>query len=658
MPVTGPSSTLKGNTLIEIFSFSYYSLPFEIKNENMKFLTALLVIIQSFSVSAAVTPTHDDIMIPMSDGQSLSADVYIPTGTTTGEVILIQTPYDKDNFETSLPFKIWNNTLLDAQPFIFVVVDWRGFYGSSAAAIPQPDRGQDGYDVCDWIVAQTWHADRIGTWGPSALGGVQYNLIEANHPNHTCAVPQVSTGGQGYEHYFYGGVLEEARLNQLDALGYGLSTIVLANPYNSVVWDVAESNNWYADDIKIPTLQQGGWYDHAIDAMMTFYTASRSQADASVQDEQWLLVGPWVHGGTGAAYVGSNIQGELTYPTAEFFSDTMAWDFFEYYLLDSANGWQNTPKITYFDTGGTDDWLSSNADDIAETGTSILYLDQNNGLISSNGIGYSSFVSNPSNPSPTIGGATLHASLDQGPHDQNSLDSRSDILTFSTANLNQDVSITGRIQLDLWVNADQADCDIAVRLTDHYPTGESMLITDGIKRMRFRNNDYTSSGEEFMTAGTVYNVQVDLPFTRYTWKAGHQIKIYISGNNALRFNVNLQDGGAMYQAGTGNTANINIHHDIQYPSQIILPGSNPTLEVSSEHEPNFQIYPNPVEDNIIMQGIDIGNQYSVMDIHGRELSHGVLITNQIDASNLSTGVYFLKITTENNRFIKQKFIKL
>jgi predicted acyl esterase len=274
----------------------------------MKQLFLCLLVCLTYQVSAQMTPTHDDILIPVRDGKFLEADVYIPNGTTTAEVILIQTPYNKNLYSNGLPLGIIQN--LNSQPYIWVIVDWRGFYGSQNAAVAQPNRGKDGYDICEWISQQIWFASRIGTWGPSALGGVQYNTMVENHPNYTCAVPQVATGHQAYDSYFYGGVLEKARLNQLEALGYGLSPIVMANTYNSNIWTTSAANTWFPSAIKIPTLQIGGWYDHNIDKMMGFYKDSRSLAASDVQDEQYLLVGPWVHGGTGAAYVGSAIQGE------------------------------------------------------------------------------------------------------------------------------------------------------------------------------------------------------------------------------------------------------------------------------------------------------------------------------------------------------------
>jgi uncharacterized protein len=142
-------------------------------------------------LSAQLTPTYNDILIPMRDGEFLSADVYIPSNITEGEVVLVQTPYNKNNFSLGLPLGIGQN--LDDQPFIWVIVDWRGFYGSAAAATADMNRGEDGYDVCEWIVDQAWHKDRIGTWGPSALGKIQYDLAFQHHPNHTCAVPNGRT---------------------------------------------------------------------------------------------------------------------------------------------------------------------------------------------------------------------------------------------------------------------------------------------------------------------------------------------------------------------------------------------------------------------------------------------------------------------------------
>jgi predicted acyl esterase len=600
------------------------------------FILSQLLFIQIF-VSAQMTPTFDDITIQMRDGEFLEADVYLPSDPGPFEAILIQTPYNKDMFEFSLPMGVQQN--VNGQPFAWVIVDWRGFYGSAGAAAGSGNRGEDGYDFCEWIVAQSWHGDRIGTWGPSALGKIQYDTAEEHHPNHTCAVPLVAHPQFSYDDYFYGGVLEESRLQQLDALGYGLSPIVLANVYYSNTWIFAENASWNPDLIEIPMLQIGGWYDQNIDKMMDWYAATRNNAAVSVQDQQWLLVGPWVHGGTGTAYVGSSLQGELTYPNAEFKSDTMAWNFLNYYLLDAPNSWDTTSMITYYETG-KDVWRTSNSSTIEASTDDVLYLNNGGALINTLGNGTTSFVCDPSDPSPTLGGPTLSTGLDQGPYDQISLISRSDVVAFETLPLGDEVNVSGRITATIFVSSDQPDGDIAIRLVDEYPDGRNMLVTDGIRRIRFRNG-YTQADESFMTPGQIYQVEITLPFTNYTWKVGHKIKILISGNNATRWDINLQDGGTMYQPGTGNVANLTIHHDGVSPSTITLPGNNPVLATNELDELSVEVFPNPFAESISIKSKSVIDRISILDIYGRE----IIETNslQLDLSELSRGSYLVKI---------------
>ena len=96
----------------------------------------------------------------------------------------------------------------------------------------------------------------------------------------------------------------------------------------------------------------------------------------AVRDKQWLLVGPWVHGGTGIANVGSSTQGELSYPNAEHKSDSMALDFFNFYLLDSVNNWEATSKITYYQLG-ENRWNYSSGTTIANSQITDLFLSEN-----------------------------------------------------------------------------------------------------------------------------------------------------------------------------------------------------------------------------------------------------------------------------------------
>ncbi len=614
-------------------------------------LFLLFFLFFSLKVLSQMTPTYI-VNIPMRDGKNLSADVYVPSGASTFSTILIQTPYNKTNFRNGLPLGYLQN--LNSSPYAWVVVDWRGFYGSSSALVAQPNRGQDGYDVIDWIVAQTWSNGKVGTWGPSALGGVQYNTMKENHPNHICAVPLVAQPQTAYDTYFYGGVLEKSRLAQLDALGYGLSTNVLGNPYYSNAWQYTENTTWYPQNIHIPTLQIGGWYDHNVTDMLDWFPASRTLSDVSVRAKQWLLIGPWVHGGTGVANVGSSQQGELTYPDAAFKSDSMARDFFSFYLLNTPNNWESTSAITYYELG-KNKWNYSNQNTLETLVLQELKLSANNELLDGIGAGGSAFLSDPRHPSPTIGGATLSSGLLQGPYNQTSLDNRSDLITFSTNELVNDISVSGKVKLDAFVSCNQPDADLAVRLVDVYPDGRSMLINDGIKRIRFRNG-YSKVDESFMSVGNIYEVVVELPFVNYTWKAGHQLKIYVSGNNSTRWDVNLQNGGTMYTAGDTNTVYIQVFHDQQYASKLILPCEKLTLGIEKLNEYEaLEVFPNPVNEILNINASVDYKSFRMKDVFGREVLIGES-TNAIDVSNLNSGVYFI-VLNFGNKVKTIKFLK-
>jgi hypothetical protein len=378
-------------------------------------------------------------------------------------------------------------------------------------------------------------------------------------------------------------------------------------------------------------------------------------ADPAVQDEQWFLVGPWTHGGTGSASPGSINQGELTYANAFGVSSSNALDFFDYYLRDVQNGWASTPRFTYYEMG-SDQWASTAAASIEASVSDDLYLNSFGELVAGNADGFTAFVSDPTNPSPTIGGATLHSTLDQGPYDQSSLDARSDIRTFTSAALPQDLSISGRVKVTVYVEADQPDCDISVRLVDVYPDGRNMLITDGIARMRFRDG-YTQADEEFMTPGVVYPREIVLPFTNYTWLSGHKVKIYVGGNNAIRYDVNLQNGGAMYTAGDTNVANITIHHNASYPSRITFPGSNAFLGTAQPEAQAVFLAPNPSRDQLHIESETAWESAEIYATGGQLIGRMEVQKNVLDLRALDAGMYLLRLSAGELRSTA-RFVKL
>jgi len=175
-------------------------------------------------------------------------------------------------------------------------------------------------------------------------------------------------------------------------------------------------------------------------------------------------------------------------------------------------------------------------------------------------------VADPSDPVPTTGGQEL--SSEAGPYDQRPIEGRADVATFTTAPLTSPLTVVGRVSCRLWVRPDTADLDLAVRLTDVYPDGRSMLVTDGIRRARMRCGD---DRECFLTPGAPTELVVDLWSTAMVFARGHRMRIDVSGSNAPRFEVNPNDGGDLNLPSQGTIARPMLLVGGGHPSRLELP---------------------------------------------------------------------------------------
>jgi predicted acyl esterase len=624
-----------------------------------RFLFMLILCLSCYGKAMAVlNPVVDSI--PMRDGKKLAADVYIPAGCSSCPTILVQTPYGRLPFRFGLPMGIGQN--LNSSDYIFVVVDWRGFYGSSSAAVASPNRGEDGYDCIEWIVNQTWSNGLVGTWGPSALGKIQFETAREQHPAHVCAVPLVASPEFMYQDYFPGGVYRTEYVEQLDALGYGLSAGLLANPFYNITWLFAENNSQFADEINTPMMMIGGWYDHGPDGMIDHFLALRSTSPIAVRDKHRLIMGPWAHGGNGTAHVGDANQGDLFYPEAEGWSDSLALLFFDHYLLGQNNGIDATSYITYFQMG-ENNWNTTAVWPPSDVSALRLYLQNDHSLISGlpqNTSGNSSFVFDPHNPSPTYGGATLRQDLLQGPYDQtDSVESRSDLLIFETPVLGQDVVMKGKVKVHLWVSSDRTDTDFAIRLTDVYPDGRSMLLGDGIRRMRFRDG-YATGDTASMVPGTLYEVDIEMQTSCITFLTGHRIRLDISSANYPRYDLNLNNGGVMYTAGDTLVANNTVYHSSVNASYVELQLQDFIGGVGSVDELSLKVFPNPSSDQL-MVSTNLGNsgQWTIYDYTGRSIDQNFFSasTFSINVSGYAPGIYFLTLEQNQHRITQTIVIR-
>ena len=146
---------------------------------------------------------HDQ-RVPTRDGIHLSADVYLGIGAGPTPTIVQWTPYESTR-ERFISWGAW----FAKRGFSAVVFDVRGRYESEGEFVAWELDGPDAQDSLDWVAAQSWSNGRLGTWGRSYGGVVQWQLINAGgHPNLQCVAPQVIHDDYYADGYFTGGAFQ------------------------------------------------------------------------------------------------------------------------------------------------------------------------------------------------------------------------------------------------------------------------------------------------------------------------------------------------------------------------------------------------------------------------------------------------------------------
>ena len=148
------------------------------------------------------------------------------------------------------------------------------------------------------------------------------------------------------------------------------------------------------------------------------------------------------------------------------------------------------------------------------------------------------------------------------------------MLTFQTGYLEEDVEVTGPIEVHLFAASTAVDTDFTAKLIDvcppssEYPEGLAFNITDSIIRARYRNG---WTNPEPMTPGLPYELEFQLYPTSNVFRKGHRIRLDVSSSNWPRFDVNPNTGGPMGREPRYEPAHQSIYHDAARPSHIVLP---------------------------------------------------------------------------------------
>jgi putative CocE/NonD family hydrolase len=175
--------------------------------------------------------------------------------------------------------------------------------------------------------------------------------------------------------------------------------------------------------------------------------------------------------------------------------------------------------------------------------------------------GATTFRYDPMDPTPSVGGRVLAGS--GGQRDNRELEARDDVVTFTTGSLRRPVELLGGARIRLFLTSDNPFADVVVRLCDVEPNGRSVNITDRLVRLDPAPGEESVVGER--------TVETTLPETAHRFRAGHRIRLQVSGGAHPRYARNLGTGEPAGQATRGVPTNHTICHGGTAPSSLTLP---------------------------------------------------------------------------------------
>lgn len=524
-----------------------------------------------FFVSSSIfgISPHYTLMAPMRDGTHLHTDIYLPPDHCgPSPLILIRSPAGRQAASALM------HTALTQKGFVVAIQSTRSALDEEGKTLPYLSDGwafeKDGYDTVEWLAKNPICNGKVGTVGSSALGITQLLLAPTAPPSLVCQYVGVAASNLFHQAIFPGGQLLK---NQVEGwLGYyakdtGVFAFVVNQPHFNEFWSSLDTHAM-ASHVRVPGLHQGGWYDTFLKGTIEGFVSRQNEGGEGARGTQKLLIGPWDH-----YWPKENPFGDFKIPEAARVVPypVSTGDWFEHYLKGEHNGVENLPAVIYYVMGPFDG--SSGSGNVWKTSEVwpvpskplTLYLTKDKGLSTSTQEENSvlDYLVDTANPVPTIGGRNLF--LPSGPKDQRPIESRDDVLVFTSDPLPEDLEITGDVLAKITVQSDFCDGDVVVRLTDVYPDGKSILIADGLTRV------FDETGKN-MPIGS-RQVEVDLWPTSLVFAKGHRIRILVSGSNYPKYEVNKLVGFV----GTNSTENKkgknSIHVGGESPSMLILPVS-------------------------------------------------------------------------------------
>ena len=537
--------------------------------------------------------------IPVRDGKRLFTAVYVPKEPRADYPILLSRtpysckPYGADQYRSDLG----PSPLFGKSGYIVVYQDVRGRWmseGDFENLRPQRtqkngneiDESTDTWDTVDWLVKNVaGNNGKVGIWGISYPGFYTAAGIIDAHTAIRAASPQapVTDWFCGDDWHHHGAFLLAHCFNFLSRFGHerpeptkafdhqfdyetpnGYDFYLELGPLPNVnrkhfkdkiaFWQEVMQHGtndefWQARNIRAhmtnispAVMTVGGWFDaeNLFGALELYQRMESTGPDK----ENVLVMGPWRHGGWASGSGDSYGDIPFNSETSAFYRETIEFPFFEYHL--KAADQHRNPEAWVFEMGANrwrkhEEWPPSKA--VAKS----IYLDAGGKLRwertgKPTGQPYDEYLSDPAKPVPFINKVATGMVAEYMVADQRFAATRPDVLVYRTGELDEDVTIAGPIEVDLFVSTSGTDSDWIVKLIDVYPLdypdpaknprqvrmgGYQQLVRGDVMRGKFRNS--LTNPEPFIPNEPT-RVRFKLQDTYHTFRSGHRIMVQVQSS--------------------------------------------------------------------------------------------------------------------------------
>ncbi len=583
--------------------------------------------------------TKREVYILMRDGAKLFTAIYEPKEAGESLPILMQrtpyscNPYGSEKFRRSLG----PNPGVMREKYIFVYQDVRGRYKSEGnfkemtPAIDdkktknEVDESSDTYDTVEWLLKNTKNNGRVGIYGISYPGFYASASLPNAHPAIKAVSPQAPVTDEfigddcnhngafflldnfDFYNYFDGQRTADSssytnvfKVDYADAYEFFKQLGPLKNSnspkyydrkgeiWNQILTHDTYDTFWRArnirlhfNNIKPAVLVVGGWFDaeDMFGALRTYEAIEKQNP----QNNNRLLVGPWTHGAWaapvwtkfGSYSFGSNLN--------EYYREIES-GFFNFYLKNK--GTFNAAEASVFETG-SNTWKQYAVWPPGNTTNTNFYLHKQGKLATESPVGnegFSEYISDPANPIPYTNGVFQDRNNEYLVEDQRFATKRPDVLSFESSILDQDVLVTGRTAVNLFVSTSGTDADFIVKLIDVLPDNEpdsapnprgfqmagfQRMVRAEVFRGKFRNS--YESPEPF-TPNRVEKIHFELNEVAHLFKKGHKIMVQVQSSWFPIVDLNPQKFVKIPEASESDfqKATIRIYHDAAHPSSVML----------------------------------------------------------------------------------------